>query len=182
MSLKSQIESLLFVSNRPLKIPKIANLIGASEEEVSKILEELYEEYKNREGGIKLFKIEDEWQLGTAPDNYHLVADFLQEELSGELTRPQLETLTIIAYRGPIIKSEIEQIRGVNCSLILRNLMIRGLIESKTDEKRHLVYYSVTMDFLKFLGLTSVEELPDYSRLHSHEVIEAYLKQTREQS
>jgi len=73
--------------------------------------------------------------MTTAKESSEIVEKFLKEELTGEMTRPQLETLTIIAYRGPMTKMEIEQIRGVNCSLILRNLLMRGLVEAKLDKK-----------------------------------------------
>ncbi len=80
-----------------------------------------------------------------------------------------METLTIIAYRGPIAKSELEQIRGINCSLILRNLMIKGLIEEERDEKRMNIKYRVSIDFIRYLGINKVEELPDYQKLFNHE-------------
>lgn len=172
-SIKNQIESLLFISGRALSAAKITSLVKSKTEEVKKALDELYQDYQNKEGGIKLFENHGDWQLGTTPENSSLIANFLQEELSGELTRPQLETLTIIAYRGPLEKSEMEQIRGVNCGLILRNLLIRGLIEVKeeTKEKIKIIRFTVTLDFLKFLGLTSVKKLPRYEFLHSHEAI-----------
>jgi len=84
-----------------------------------------------------------------------------------------LETLTIIAYRGPISKPIIEQIRGVNCSLILRNLLIRDLITG--EERDNDVFYSVTPAFLQYLGLNSVKNLPDYEKLHSVENLEQFL-------
>lgn len=177
MKLKSAIESLLFLSNRPLTAAKIASMVQAPAPQVEQALSELYKEYAGRQGGVKLLRTGKEWQIGTAPENADLAAKFLREELTGELTTPQLEALTIIAYRGPVTKNELEQIRGVNCGLILRNLLIRGLIQSEADKKINTIYYSVTMDFLKFLGLTSVEELPNYERLHSNEIIEAYFKQ-----
>ena len=100
---------------------------------------------------------------------------YAKEEVSGELTKPSLETLTIVAYRGPVTKAELEQIRGVNCSLILRNLLIRGLIEGSFDKVKATTVYDVTHDFVRFLGLAEVEELPDYAKLHNHETLLALL-------
>lgn len=177
-SIKNQVESLLFISARPLTPAKIASLVKAKPDEVKKVLEELFEEYKTREGGVKMLQNRGEWQLATAPESAEAVGQYLQEELSGELTRPQLETLTIIAYRGPIGKNELEQIRGVNCGLILRNLLIRGLIETKTEEKNKNVVYAITLEFLRFLGLSKIEELPKYEYLHSHEAIQNMLAQS----
>lgn len=179
-SLKSQIESLLFLSNRPLTANKIASLLSASPKEVETALEELFVEYKQSERGIKIFKNGKEWQMGTSPENAALVSAFLQEELTGELTKPQLETLAIIAYRGPITKGEIEQIRGINCSLILRNLLIRGLIQIEKKKDGEPVY-SISMDFLKFLGVTSPQELPEYENLRRQEICDRYLNQQNSQ-
>ena len=83
--------------------------------------------------------------------------------------------MTIIAYRGPIAKYELERIRGVNCSLIIRNLLLRGLIEEKSGREGQDSLYSVTPDFLRFLGLSRAPDLPDYERLSRHESLESFL-------
>ena len=88
-----------------------------------------------------------------------------------------METLTVIAYRGPISKGELEIIRGVSCGLILRNLMIRGLIDEEVDSKIKQSKYRISMEFARHLGLPSVESLPEYERLHSHEVVQTLLAQ-----
>ena len=94
-----------------------------------------------------------------------------------ELTRPSLETLTIIAYRGPITKPEIEQIRGINCSLILRNLALRGLIEEADDAARLQPVYTVSVKFLRHLGIHAASELPQYEDLHGNERIGKMLEE-----
>lgn len=173
MALKSQIESLLFISNKALSVKKLASLTKAKTQDVRKALDALVDEYNSaQDKGIRIIKNIDEFQMMTSPENSKLVSDFIKDETTGELTRPSLETLTIIAYRGPITKAELEQIRGVNCSLILRNLMIRGLVEMIEDKKTMNTYYRVTMSFLKFLGVESVEQLPNYRRLSSNQIFE----------
>ena len=112
----------------------------------------------------------------SSPENSRLVADFIKDETTGELTRPSLEALTIIAYRGPISKIDLDRIRGVNCSLIVRNLMLRGLIEGKKDKKKNETYYSITFDFIRFLGLSSIAKLPEYERLHKDDTIDRMLE------
>ncbi|MDD5252134.1 MAG: SMC-Scp complex subunit ScpB [Patescibacteria group bacterium] len=168
--LNAKIESLLFVANRPMTAKRLAEVCDASKEEVLQALDEIAERF-NREGsGVRLLRNGEEVQLATAPDAAKTVQDFLKDETTGEMTKPSLEALTIIAYRGPVAKAELEQIRGVNCSLILRNLMLRGLVETTGGEAGDpRTSYRVTMDFLRFLGVSSVEELPDYEKLHSHE-------------
>jgi len=166
MMLKNQIESLLFISHKPLSLSEIVRLVGSDKQETVEILKGLKEEYDQKQGGVELLNLEDKYQFATTAQSSEVIAKFLKTELTGELTRPSLETLTIVAYRGPISKAELELIRGVNCSLILRNLLIRGLIESQEDKVRSTVVYNITFDFLKFLGLSKVGDLPDYDRLN----------------
>jgi len=169
MSVKSQLESLLFVGIKPLSAKELANLIGAKTEEVHEALEELTVEYKNSGRGLALISNNGHYQLTTSSDNSSLIKDFLKDEINGELSQPSLEALTIIAYRGPIAKIEIEKIRGVNCSLIIRNLLLRGLIEEKFNKVKNENYYSVTNDFIRFLGLSTLNDLPEYEKLNKLE-------------
>ncbi|HTK60167.1 MAG TPA: SMC-Scp complex subunit ScpB [Candidatus Baltobacteraceae bacterium] len=186
MSVKSEIESLLFVSSRPLSVKRLADVTGHSKDEVKKALEALTAELDARaESGFILMRSGDEVQLATSPDHAAMVKDFLKDESFGELTRPALETLTIIGYRGPLTKAELEQIRGVNCSLILRNLMIRGLVETeggKADDPTAPALYRATFDFLRYLGLRETAELPDYEHLRSDENLQKLIESQQPQA
>lgn len=175
MSLKNNIEGLLFVATKPLSQKKITELTQAEEAEVRSALEELEIEYNNQPRGIQLVSHAGKVQLMTQPECRKVVEEYLKEEQFGELTKPGLETLTIIAYRGPITKPELEQIRGVNCSLILRNLMIKGLVEAQEDQEKTQTVYQVTFDFIRYLGLKEISELPDYEKLSQHEHLEKIL-------
>ncbi len=163
MSLQSDIESLLFASSQPLSLKKIAALTGSKASDVERELDSLEEAYRSR--GIRLVRNDGSAQFATSPESAELVREFLKEDTVGELTRPALETLSVIAYRGPVGKSEIERIRGVNCSQSLRNLMIRGLIDAREDSSRGETVYTVSFDFLHHLGLTDIRDLPDYESL-----------------
>ena len=177
MNLFSKLESLLFISSKPLSVKEMAELLGVKAKEVEDALDKMAHDYKEQNRGFILIKNNSQYQLTTAPENAELISKFLKEETSGELSQPSLEALTIIAYRGPITKLELERIRGVNCSLILRNLLIRGLIEEKVDKQKNETFYSVTLDFIKFLGVSSIEELPDYEKLHKVESLEEVLEE-----
>lgn len=179
MHLKPKIESLLFVAGKPMTAKKIAELVDGKDIEVSDALKEIQSEYAERKSGLQIFFTGKSWQMGTAGESVAVVEKFVKEEFSGELTRPQLETLTVIAYRGPISKGELEIIRGVQCGLILRNLSIRGLIEEEYDAKKKETRYLVSMEFLRHLGLRAPQELPEYEKLHGHEVIETLLSSTK---
>ncbi|MEI7498263.1 MAG: SMC-Scp complex subunit ScpB [Candidatus Falkowbacteria bacterium] len=174
-TLSSQIESLLFVSAKALSLKNIAEVVKAPLEEVEYAAEELVERYKGAVSGVQIIRHAQSLQMVSAPENAKVIQEFIKDETTGELSRPSLETLTIIAYRGPIAKLDIDRIRGVNCSLILRNLMLRGLIEGKVKKETQETYYSVTIDFIRFLGLNDVAELPDYDRLHQDDTIDRVL-------
>lgn len=169
--LEQKIEALLFLAGRPLTVKKLCDLIEAKKADVEKAADALVTQYESRTSGVLIQKASDSYQMVTHPDVRSLAQAFAKEEVSGELTKPSLEALTIIAYRGPVTKAELEQIRGVNCSLILRNLLIRGLVEAKYDKPRATTVYEVTHDFVRFLGLAKVDELPDYGKLHDHETL-----------
>ncbi|MDI3496617.1 MAG: segregation and condensation protein [Patescibacteria group bacterium] len=177
MTIKSQLESLLFVAVKPLTLKDLARALDISPAVVAAQLEELEKDYQNREAGISLINNGKSYQLTTSAANAQVVETFLKSEVSGELSQPSLETLTIIAYRGPISKVEIERIRGINCSLIIRNLLLRGLIEEEFDKKKDLNYYRVSLDFIRFLGLSKLEDLPDYNSLNSSDIISRYLEE-----
>jgi segregation and condensation protein B len=177
MSLTKTVESLLFVATRPLSAKKLGEISGAETAAVEEALAELARTYDGR-GGLVLVRSGQDWQLATSPDSAAVVQEYLKDEMTGELTRPSLEALTVIAYRGPVTKAEIEQIRGVNCTLIIRNLMMRGLVEAEEDRKSLLTRYRVSLNFLRFLGVAKVEDLPDYAALNADRTLAELLAAT----
>ena len=170
MSLTSQLEVVLFVASKPLTVKKMSETLGVPADEIILLLERLREKY-GVESGIQLVHVGEEWQLVTCPEERLLAERFMKAEISGELTKPQLETLTVVAYCGPITRPELEQIRGVNCALILRNLEMRGLIQEIDSLTALVPTYSITIDYMRALGITTVEELPNYQELHRHEYV-----------
>lgn len=167
---RAHLEALLFASAKPFTIKTLAKLLQTDDEQVRVWIDELTALFEDRESGVRLVKSGAEVQLMTAPQARALVEQFLKEEITGELTRPQLETLTIIAYRGPISKPDIEQIRGINCTLILRNLQWRGLIAETEFSTSEIPSYRVTLDFVRYLGLSSIEQLPQFAELNVCEI------------
>lgn len=163
--LKNQIESLLFISGCPLSAKKIAKFLEITAKSAESILESLYLEYLNNNRGITILKNHNNYEMTTNPKNSQIIQKFFKKERTSELTKPSLETLTVIAYKGPLTKAELDLIRGVNSALILRNLLVKGLIEEIYDSKLKIEKYQVSMEFLKCLGLNSRETLPDFERL-----------------
>ncbi len=164
----STLESVLFVSSSPLTLVKIAKILKLKKPQVRELVKELSLKWNTKDSGVHLIENNETVQLMSAPENAEVVAQFVKDETTGELTRPALETLSIIAYRQPVTKPELEQIRGVNCSLILRNLLMRGLITEEEDAARLQTVYATSMDFVRLLGVSSVEDLPEYVALRSH--------------
>ncbi len=176
-NLKSQLESILLVTSKPIAQKKLAEILAAKVAELEPVLRELENDYNQTGRGLRLLRNNGFVQLASAPENSDLVKQYLKDDITGELTDPSIETLTIIAYRQPLSKAELEQIRGVNCSLIIRNLMIRGLVEAEYHKQRATTLYSVTLDFLKYLGLNQVGELPDFEKLNNDDNLQKLLNQ-----
>lgn len=166
--LHQTIESLLFLESKPLTLKRIATVCGVAEPEAENAVRALQLEYDQRNGGVTIVREGDRVQMMTAASQAETIRKYVEDQQTGELTRPSLETLTIIAYRGPVAKSEIELIRGINCSLILRNLMIRGLIEEDGETEAGSPIYRVTLDFLRFLGINKTSELPEFAELNKN--------------
>ncbi len=159
--LTSLLESILFVSSKPLSAAELAKLAGAPEGAVRQALSELFSARK--ESGIVLLESGSRYQLATNPENVGTVTRFLNAELREQLTDATVEVLGIVAYRQPISKTEIEAIRGVNSQYSLRQLLMRGLIEKVANpQDARSSYYQTTTEFLQHMGLRSVSELPDF--------------------
>lgn len=162
--LANKIEAILFIYGEPLSVPQLQKILQIKKEEIERGIEDL----KNRlasNSGLTLLNSNDKFQLATKPDFANLLQQIIQQETREALTPAALETLSLIAYAGPIARSTIDYIRGVNSSFILRNLLIRGLITRQTDPQRTNVYlYQTSFDLLKHLGLESIESLPEYQK------------------
>lgn len=177
-NLKSIIESILFVYGEPISLEKLTKAVKSKKEAALEALEELKKEYENR--GLALLEKDGEWQLGSHPANAKYAEDLIKSEFSEELSRAAVETIAIVAYKGPLTRAQIEYVRGVNSSFTLRNLLMRGLVERIENPKDARSYlYRVSFDFLKHLGLTRLEDLPQYEELKKEriEVLEEPEKQ-----
>lgn len=161
MELSKLISSILFYYAEPLTVQKLSSLLKHNDEEVRLALEQLAIQLP--EVGLVLLQNGNEVTLGTAPESSSLIENITKEELSKDLSKAALETLAIVLYKGPITRSEIDYIRGVNSTFILRNLLIRGLIE-KIDNPKDLrsFLYKSTLQLFEYMGVSRIEDLPDY--------------------
>lgn len=178
--LKSVIESLLFVSGEPVKKQTLAKICQISKNEAEAAVGELAEEYqKNR--GLRIIGKGDAYQLATCAENSQYVNQLVSGELNAELSKSALETIAIIAYRGPITRLQIEAIRGVNCTYTLRNLLVRGLIERRETADVRGYLYEISFELLKFLGVGSVKDLPEWEKLSKNEKVAELLELDKSQ-
>ncbi len=167
MNILSQLEAILFVASKPLDTTKLAKVLATSSDEIVSSVEQLVQKYTGV-SGIHITMVGDRVQMTTNPDYADVVEQFIKNDTQGELTKAQLETLTVVAYRGPVTRPELEEVRGVNCAVILRNLIVRGLITEKERDDSVLPSYELSIDALRFLGVSSVQELPEYDTLSAH--------------
>ncbi|PJA89619.1 MAG: SMC-Scp complex subunit ScpB [Candidatus Magasanikbacteria bacterium CG_4_9_14_3_um_filter_32_9] len=181
MNLESKIESILFVVGRGISVSEIMKVVDVNEKEVINTLDDLKLRYKDEESGLCLITDGFLYKMSTKPENLDVIEKFISVEISSELTKPQLETLTIIGYLGPITKSELEELRGVSCGIILKNLMMRGLVSEKEEDGGLFSLYVLSTDALGYLGISSVEELPDYTKLRDHDNIRNILNKKDEE-
>jgi segregation and condensation protein B len=166
-NLPAKIEAFLFARGEATSITLLVKSLGASKEEVEQALAVLEENYTAENRGLIIIRgSQEEVSLGTRPEFAETLRKLFGQELRQELTPAALETLAIIVYRGPISRPEIDEIRGVNSTFMVRNLMIRGLAGREPDSKRRNVWkYEVTLDCLKMLGVSRREDLPDFETL-----------------
>jgi segregation and condensation protein B len=158
-NLKSIIESLIFVSDKPVTPVQLAKIVRRRQPEVKSILSELAEDYKKR--GIELAEIGGGYAFRSAPVSSAYVREFLSSK-PVKLTRAQLETLAIAAYRQPVTRPEIEDVRGVDTGSAVKVLLERGLIKmlGRKDEPGRPLLYGTSPFFLEFFGLKSLSDLP----------------------
>lgn len=155
-------EALLFIHGEPLKIKKIAKILEIEESVAESVLNDLKNRLDGEDGGLRLILTDDSVQLATKPEFSKITEDFIKDEFQENLSPAALETMSIIAYLGPISRAKIEHIRGVNSSFILRILAMRGLMERNSDKQSYL--YKLSFECLKRLGISKIEELPEYEK------------------
>ena len=165
-NLETKIEAVLFFKGEPVSRKKLADILNAGQTEINEGIEKLKENLQNR--GVVLIENDDEITLGTAPEISKLVEHLQKEELNRELSKASLETLSIVLYKNGVSRAEIDYIRGVNSSFTLRALSVRGLVEKTIDTKDNRRYiYRPSFELLSFMGVKSVEELPDWGELNN---------------
>lgn len=159
---RSIMEAILFLAGEPVTIQTFKDTLDLSEPEIKNLLEELITEYKAHEKGIIIVEVANGYQMVTNPIYSEWIKRYKNKHISTKLSMPALETLAIIAYKQPIIRAEIEQIRGVNSDSAIRTLHEKRLIKimGRKEAPGRPFLYGTTREFLQYFGLKDLSELP----------------------
>ena len=160
--LEAQIEAILFTIGEAIEAERIAQALGCDVNTVRQALKDMMERYKTAEYGIQIIELDDSFQMCTKPEMYESIIKITHVPKKHVLTDVLLETLSIVAYKQPITKQEIEAIRGVNCEHVINKLVEYRLIAEvgRMDAPGRPILFGTTEEFLRNFGLVSLDELP----------------------
>jgi segregation and condensation protein B len=162
--IKNIIEAVMFAYSEPISIEELNNIINEelSRKEIELMLNSLIDEYRENSRGIQIIKLEDKYQMTTNKDYSDFIKKVLEPKKKKSLSQATLETLTIIAYKQPITKVEVEDIRGVKCDRAIQTLLENELIKEAGRLERigKPIIYKTTNEFLKLLSIETLEDLP----------------------
>ena len=161
-SLKGRIEAILFVAGEAVSIREMAKALQTDEKELKAALKDIGSEYDYEQRGFMLKRFGDKVQLATRPLYSEDVLRLLQPVQQQSLSQAAMETLAVVAYKQPVTRAEVEQIRGVKCDYSLQSLMMKGLIQEagRKDTIGRPILYATTDTFLSHFGIQGLEDLP----------------------
>lgn len=170
--LKGIIEAILFASGDPVSIKDIAQIVRVSEKRVESLLDFLSEDYMAESRGLYIVRFNNKVQLSTKSEYAEYVKRLIKPEGRQNLSQAALETLSIIAYKQPITRMEIDEIRGVRSDRAIATLVERGLIKEsgRLDAPGRPILYSTTDEFLKYFGFKNIKELPELIEFNLEDV------------
>ncbi len=173
--IKNIIEAIMFAYSEPITIKELNNAINEelSPKEIELMLNTLIQEYKDNNRGVQIIKLQDKYQMCTNKEYSNFVKNILEPKKKKTLSQATLETLTIIAYKQPVTKVEVEEIRGVKCDRAIQNLLESELIyeAGRLDKIGKPMVYKTTSEFLRLLSIEKLEDLPPIDKYEEKENI-----------
>ncbi len=168
---KAVLEAILFTMGESIEVDRLSTVIEEDERETRELLMEMKEEYEKRDSGVTLMELEDSFQMCTKGEMYEYLIKIAKTPRKYVLTDTLLETLSIVAYKQPITRLEIEKIRGVSCDHAVNRLVEFGLIKEvgRMDAPGRPLLFGTTEEFLRSFGVKSLEELPELSQVQIEE-------------
>ena len=164
-ALKAALEAILFSMGDSIDPETISRALEVGEEEILSVLEEMSQEYEAPERGIRIIKLEGRYQLATKKEQYPALIRLVRQPRKINLTDVAMETLSIIAYKQPVTRAQIEKIRGVSCDHAINRLLEYGLIceAGRLEAPGRPILFGTTEEFLRHFGTDSLEDLPRIS-------------------
>ena len=161
--LRGAIEGILFAAGDPVPVERICLALEQDQDTVNSVCQSLADEYKYDRRGIRLIRLENSWQMCSAPEHADVIRRGLESRRPPKLSQPALEALAIVAYFQPVTRAYIEQVRGVDSSYTVGLLLERGLIceAGRLNVPGRPMQFRTTKTFLRAFGLTSLEDLPE---------------------
>lgn len=161
--LTGALEAVLFAAGEAVSRDKLSEIFEITVGEVDLVAKRLEDRLRLTIAGVELVRTETSYQLCTKTSHADFVTKYLEIKRLSPMSKPALEVLAVVAYRQPVTKSYVEQIRGVDCSGIMNTLVEKGLVEEKgrLDAPGRPILYGTTLDFLKRFGLNSLSDLPE---------------------
>lgn len=161
--IKSALESILFVWGDPVEAKSLSDLFDVPTSEIIRCFRELAEDYEERGSGLAIREMDKSFQLCTNPENDDYIQRICTPVKNKRLSQPSLEVLAIVAYKQPVTKSQIDNIRGIRCDRVLETLIAKGLVEERgrSSSIGRPYLYGTTSEFLKLFGFESLKDLPE---------------------
>lgn len=177
--IKGILEAILFTMGESVPLSRLAEVMEMDPEELHQILTQMQEDYRQDCRGLNLIELEDAWQICTKIETYEYVRKLVSQPKKRSLTDVMLETLSIIAYKQPVTKQEIEAIRGVKCDFAVNKLVEYNLVKElgrKNTIGRPIVF-GTTEEFLRCFGVSSIEDLPDIDEVTKQSFMEEAIEE-----
>ena len=168
---EAALEAILFTMGEAVETKRLAEAIGETPEKTRELLEKLRAGWEKEHRGVNLISLEDSWQMCTRSEFYDYLIRIAKAPKKYTLTDTLLETLSIIAYKQPVTRLDVEKIRGVNCDHAINRLVEYNLVEElgRLDAPGRPLLFGTTEQFLRSFGVGSLEELPELSAVQVEE-------------
>ena len=168
---KGVVEAVLFAAGDAVELRDLCQILALARDDVRGLMLALGEDYADKDRGLRLVQVGDSWQLSTKPEYYSFISKITNRQEPTGLSRAAMETLSIVAYRQPITRVDIDNLRGVSSSSSIQKLLDRGLIKEagRLEAPGRPILYKTTPVFLKTVGITALEDLPSFETFASGE-------------
>lgn len=162
-SIRGIIECILFAAGDPISIRELSEMVEINDKRLKRIIEEMNEDYRDNSRGLYIVEFNNKYQLSTKPEYGSYVKKLIKPEGRQNLSQAAMETLAIVAYRQPITRVDIDELRGVRSDRAIATLLEKGLIKEagRMDTVGRPILYGTTEDFLKYFGFKNIKELPE---------------------